>query len=515
MLTVKQQQLLCGALIAFTLLLYIGTSPTNLIPGGKRIRQGDFAEQIFSDAVTVSTAVLNSTNMSLQTESFPAVGNSTALYSISTKRTKLNELREMLLKIVDQNHRYMTELIHSNLPSEKQLQSDMEVEEKIIYGHESTIQIKPRITTQYSFWEKWSDVMDFSQCKHSNCRVTTDKLEFHSADVVVFTMKQMIQFASRKAKPISKHRAKQYWVLNSKESSAYSYNHMHPEWNTMFNITATYRTGSTIKTHDFQLIIVKRNQQLPSQDYSAGKSRDMVAYVSNCESMGYNRLELMKAIATGNFTFDLFGKCGMKPPCEDNLLFHNDYSSHGNCSHYNSRYRFFFSFENSLCTEYITEKFWSVLESDDYIIPIVMGGISMNDYYNVAPPNSFIHMENFTSVAELQRHLRKLINDPTAFNSYHKWREEFEIIHKDPLHACELCRIANEKPNMPAAKDWAKWWNNPLNCRGVKLFAKSQPPTTIPQVGSPSDLPVDRKVPAEAAKVIPPQIPQKESAKKV
>ena len=90
-----------------------------------------------------------------------------------------------------------------------------------------------------------------------------------------------------------------------------------------------------------------------------------------------------------------------------------------------------------------------------------MGGISMKYYHNKAPPNSFIHMENFTSVAAL--HTRKLINDPTAFISYHKWRKEFDIIHKDPLHACELCRIAYEKPNMPATKDRAKWWNNSLS----------------------------------------------------
>lgn len=84
----------------------------------------------------------------------------------------------MLLKIVDQNHKDMAELIQSNLPLDK-----------IIYGHEFTIQVNPRITTQYSFWKKWSDVMNFSQCEYSNCCVTTDTLEFRSAYVVLFTLK--------------------------------------------------------------------------------------------------------------------------------------------------------------------------------------------------------------------------------------------------------------------------------------------------------------------------------------
>jgi alpha-1,3-fucosyltransferase len=35
-------------------------------------------------------------------------------------------------------------------------------------------------------------------------------------------------------------------------------------------------------------------------------------------------------------------------------------------------YKFYLSFENSLCSDYVTEKFWKILNFN--IVPIVLGG---------------------------------------------------------------------------------------------------------------------------------------------
>ena len=52
------------------------------------------------------------------------------------------------------------------------------------------------------------------------------------------------------------------------------------------------------------------------------------------------------------------------------------------------KYKFYLSFENSFCTDYITEKLWKVLNYD--IVPIVMGG---GNYTKYAPAKSYINYE--------------------------------------------------------------------------------------------------------------------------
>jgi len=52
-----------------------------------------------------------------------------------------------------------------------------------------------------------------------------------------------------------------------------------------------------------------------------------------------------------------------------------------------------FSFENSLCKDYVTEKFFKVFEHD--MVPIVFGHA---DYSKIAPPKSYIKVEDFKSI---------------------------------------------------------------------------------------------------------------------
>ena len=53
-----------------------------------------------------------------------------------------------------------------------------------------------------------------------------------------------------------------------------------------------------------------------------------------------------------------------------------------------ANYKFYLSFENSFCVDYITEKFWKVLNYD--IVPIVMGA---GNYSKFAPEKSFINVQ--------------------------------------------------------------------------------------------------------------------------
>ena len=92
--------------------------------------------------------------------------------------------------------------------------------------------------------------------------------------------------------------------------------------------------------------------------------------------------------------------------CKQNVSWHHKQSVssvpqsilHGQCQYssvcfnhlINSPFQFYLSLENSLCQDYITEKFWKILPYN--MIPIVLNGVNMS---NTAPPHSYIDIKDF------------------------------------------------------------------------------------------------------------------------
>ena len=64
------------------------------------------------------------------------------------------------------------------------------------------------------------------------------------------------------------------------------------------------------------------------------------------------------------------------PVCRESLLY----------------FQFYLSLENSLCADYVTEKFWKVLPYN--VIPVVLNGANMS---NFAPRNSYIDFKDFNN----------------------------------------------------------------------------------------------------------------------
>ena len=55
-------------------------------------------------------------------------------------------------------------------------------------------------------------------------------------------------------------------------------------------------------------------------------------------------------------------------------------------------YKFYLSFENSICVDYVTEKFYNALLFNT--VPVVYGGA---DYSRLAPNMSYINIRNYGS----------------------------------------------------------------------------------------------------------------------
>lgn len=86
-----------------------------------------------------------------------------------------------------------------------------------------------------------------------------------------------------------------------------------------------------------------------------------------------------------------------------------------------AQYKFYLAFENSVhCTDYVSEKLWRNSLGQG-LVPVVYGSHPA-DVKAMAPPNSYIHAEDFNSPAELAVYLDYLSKNDTAYLEYHQWR---------------------------------------------------------------------------------------------
>jgi hypothetical protein len=105
-------------------------------------------------------------------------------------------------------------------------------------------------------------------------------------------------------------------------------------------------------------------------------------FVSHCDTL--SKRELFVKQLQNYIPVDIFGgsgplKCPRRSSGEDPCL-----------KMLNTTYKFYLSFENSLCNDYITEKLWVMMKLD--AIPIVLGGA---DYAAILPKHSYIDITHF------------------------------------------------------------------------------------------------------------------------
>ena len=116
----------------------------------------------------------------------------------------------------------------------------------------------------------------------------------------------------------------------------------------------------------------------------------------------------------------------------------------------NTDYKFYLSFENSNCYEYITEKFFvNALQRN--VLPIVMGA-RREDYQKYAPHRSYIHVEDFDSPAHLAKYLHSLDENDDLYNSYFKWKGTGELSDNYFDFWCQMCAMLHDEKVMSTAQ---------------------------------------------------------------
>lgn len=197
-------------------------------------------------------------------------------------------------------------------------------------------------------------------------------------------------------------------------------------------------------------------QQARLTSFASGKTKLVAWMVSHCETDG-RREDYVRQLKR-YIDVDIYGDCG-KLECDRSQLF----SSRLDCfDMIESKYKFYLSFENSICQDYVTEKFFNIMKRN--IIPVVYGGVN---YSRIAPPHSFIDARQYEP-KELADYLLLLNANDTLYDQYFWWKSHYIVeadIEQMARRAfCNLCEKLHNDRTFRTHTNLTAVWKNKEGC---------------------------------------------------
>lgn len=172
--------------------------------------------------------------------------------------------------------------------------------------------------------------------------------------------------------------------------------------------------------------------------------------VSNCRATSKRNALVEKLQSYINV--DVFGKCG-NLTCSKSSIFRVE-----QCT---APYKFYLSFENSLCPHYVTEKVYKVMSG--FIIPVVFNGANMS---NFLPPKSYINVNDFATVEDLANYLKFLSENPKEYVKYFWWKKHYKVsvcYHYDFPEACNKIVAWSKSSDTNTYEDIKGWYTEGCN----------------------------------------------------
>ncbi len=291
------------------------------------------------------------------------------------------------------------------------------------------------------------------------CKWTCNTRQLAQADAIIFHAYDL-QFSYNTIPNRTQTKPNSVWILWSDEPpSIIDYSLFKPY---QFNWTISYKLNSEISIGSYGLFS-KRDVPLSDGVYNQwikkqfnSRLNGALWFVSNCKAKERLKYyyDLLKEKTT---TVEGYGRC------VDYYPFHFCTSGTRCERDYMSKYKYYLSFESIICRDYITEKFFKAFYHG--LIPVVYG-TDQNDYNNLAPPNSFIHIDEFDKdMNKLANYLQKVHLDFELYSKYHQWRKTYDVIINgqtlERIRMCELCERLNKlhKDDVTSYKNIGKFFN--------------------------------------------------------
>ena len=299
------------------------------------------------------------------------------------------------------------------------------------------------------FWTPWLRSQIWWNMPHTSlvtcgdvtCQFTHDRSLYNQSDAVLFYFNQG-KIDAQKCFP--QHRTpKQHWVAYFDGPPTYIGIESMGEVGNVFNVTATYHHQADIHI-PFGLCEKIPKAKYVKADYTAGKRGLVSWFVSHCNTHNgrENYVEQLKKFIPINIR----GECSMLGAW-DGLCKSNQPSDNlcpAAIATINS-HKFYLSFENSNCVDYISEKVYKVMFPGMTTVPVIMSGVT--NLKEILPPHSFIDAKAFASPEELAKFLLMLDGDDKLYNEYFTWRSSYRcgFTWRPRAFCCDFARFHGEK----------------------------------------------------------------------
>ncbi|XP_067670447.1 glycoprotein 3-alpha-L-fucosyltransferase A-like [Haliotis asinina] len=291
-------------------------------------------------------------------------------------------------------------------------------------------------------WFTTAKSKSFDHCSVRSCDISTNEAHISSADAVI------VHGVNLPSSKYPNRNRNQVWILYGWESPHHYGKDtvFRSDWNGRFNWTLTYRLDSDIPFPYNRILYTGGTVNI--SDVLRRKSRSIAWFVSNCGTPSKRELyvkELQKYIDV-----DIYGACRQNKSfdCPRERSF-------GCLSMLNTTYRFYLSFENSLCKDYITEKFYNTFMTS--AIPIVRGGA---DYARLLPEGTFINTASFDSPKSLAKYIKYLERTETAMGYFLAKKHKYEYISTEKTEfdwRCQLCAKLHGNIRRKHYTDMKEW----------------------------------------------------------
>lgn len=317
--------------------------------------------------------------------------------------------------------------------------------------------------TSWNLEEYWSNLnpkkldSHFHQinCSVKDCEISYDKDMLPMASAVLFHGQDLGSdnlYSPWQLKQLSRPLS-QIWIWVNQESPMNIKNAK--DYNGLFNWTATYHRRSDIVLPYGQYIAFQTDNDQESNLKKIIKAKsDLIAWVvSDCGGKREKiALELEKYLS-----LTVFGNCKTKFKNQANCL-----RGTKECDDKLSKFKFYLAFENSLCEDYVTEKYWiNALEHGS--VPVVYG---YNYDAKIAIPKSYINVKDFKTVKDLAKFIQFLDTNDEYYAKYFDWRRKYKAMKADDL-LCTVCKKLHDFPlQRRVYDDLGLFWSEDIHCMG-------------------------------------------------